>query len=404
MADEIAPVPVDQDYVVRMAQELIRIPAENPPGDCSDVAERILAELASFGIDRIETHEFKKGLPNFIIQTGEGGDGGHFVIGGHMDTVPVHPDEVEAWEVGPFSGELRGDEIWGRGAADMKGALASTLGAFKALHDNKIRLPGKLTWVLVSDGEHGDQYGAQALADKGILKDLGGDMVLYTESTSNNVIRSFKGRIFFEIKVRGRSVHVSVPEKGINAIEKMAKIVDAFRAERLGVEPDPFLGRSTLAFSTIQGGSAVNVVGGRCSATFDVRMIPGQTSAGVMEILNGILAELKRDDPEFDAELSIIPSGAREVTDVAENEPVIQLMEKVVPAVRGTPAEFLPGIESPGALRLFLQNGIPGIFFGPGEFISEAHLPNERVPTKNLIDAAAMFATAARIVCNREAV
>lgn len=402
MAAEIEPVSVDSDYVVRMAQELIRIPAENPPGNCEAVADRILSELKAIGVDRIETHEFEKGMPNFIIQAGEEGNGGHLVIGGHMDTVPVHPDEVEAWQVGPFSGELRGGEIWGRGAADMKGALASTLGALKALRDNKIALLGKLTWVLLSDGEHGDQHGAQALADRGILKDLGGDMVLYTESTSNNIIRSFKGRVFFEVKVRGRSVHVSVPEKGINAIEKMAKIIGAFRAERLGTTPDPFLGRSTLAFSTIKGGSAVNVVGGRCSATFDVRLIPGQTSAGVMATLNGIIDELKQDDPELDAELGIIPSGAREVTEIAEDEPVVRLMESVIPAVRGTPNTFLPGIESPGALRLFVQNGIPGIFFGPGEFISEAHLPNERVPTQNLIDAAGMLATAARAQCNRK--
>ncbi|MFC1492028.1 M20 family metallopeptidase [Nitrospinota bacterium] len=403
MADGIIPVPVDGDYVVALARELIRIPAENPPGDCSAIAERILSELKSLGAERIETHEFIQGMPNFIIQTGEGGDGGHFVIGSHMDTVPVHPDEVEAWEVLPFSGELRGGEIWGRGAADMKGALASVLGALKALRDGRVHIPGTLTWVLLSDGEHGDQNGAQALADGGTLKNLGGDMMLYTESTSNNIIRSFKGRIFFEVKVRGRSVHVSVPEKGINAIEKMARIVETFKAERLGAAPDPFLGPCTLTFSTIQGGSAVNVVGGRCSATFDVRMIPGQTSEGVMETLRGVLAELKEEDHEFDASLDIIPSGAREVTEIAASEPVVRLMEKVVPAVRGRSNNFLPGIESPGALRLFIENGIPGIFFGPGEFISEAHLPNERVPAQNLIDAAGMFATAARVVCGREA-
>ncbi|MFP6889843.1 MAG: hypothetical protein VCF07_08860, partial [Nitrospinota bacterium] len=99
----------------KLAQELIQIPAENPPGDCAEVAGRILSELKSIGVDRIETHEFKPGQPNFIIQAGDGGEGGHFVIGSHMDTVPVHPDEVEAWEVPPFSGELRGGEIWGRG-------------------------------------------------------------------------------------------------------------------------------------------------------------------------------------------------------------------------------------------------------------------------------------------------
>jgi acetylornithine deacetylase/succinyl-diaminopimelate desuccinylase-like protein len=116
-----------------------------------------------------------------------------------------------------------------------------------------------------------------------------------------------------------------------------------------------------------------------------------------MATLNGILAELKQDDP---------------VRCTAEHHPerrtrshrgrrgrTRRKAHAKGRARRGTPAEFLPGIESPGALRLFIQKGVPGIFFGPGEFISEAHLPNERVPTKNLIDAAAMFA---RVVCNRE--
>ncbi len=399
MNSAITPVPVDGDYVVRLARELIRIPSENPPGDCSAVAERILAELKTIGADEIITHEYEAGMPNFIIRAGGGGAGGHLVIGGHMDTVPVHPEEAEAWRAPPFSGELREGEVWGRGAADMKGALASTLGALKALRDEKVPLKGALTWVLLSDGEKGDRFGAQSLADGGVLKELAGDMVLYTESTGNNVIRSFKGRVFFEVRARGRSAHVSVPEKGVNAIEKMAAIIGAFRAERIAPEPHPFLGPATLAFSTIEGGSAVNVVGGRCRATFDVRMLPGQTSAGVKEKLEEILAELAREDPEFEASLEIMPSGAREVTEIPEDAPVVRLMRRVVPAVRGRPNEFLPGIESPGALRLFIENGIPGVFFGPGEFISEAHLPNERVPAQNLIDAAGMFATAARAHC-----
>ena len=152
MADGIPPVLVDGDYIVKLAQELIQIPAENPPGDCSEVAERIMGELKVLGVDKIETHEFKSGMPNFIIQAGEDNDGGgHFVIGSHMDTVPVHPDEVEAWVVPPFSGELKNGELWGRGAADMKGALASTLGAFKAIRDEKIKIPGKLTWVQMNE-------------------------------------------------------------------------------------------------------------------------------------------------------------------------------------------------------------------------------------------------------------
>ena len=68
---------------------------------------------------------------------------------------------------------------------------------------------------------------------------------------------------------------------------------------------------------------------------------------------------MKSEDPEIDASLEIIPSGAREVTEILEEEPVVELMKRVVPAVRGTENEFLPGIESPGALRLFIENGIP---------------------------------------------
>ncbi len=72
MSEGISPAPVDGDYVVKPAQEPIQIPAENPPGDCSEVAERIMGELKALGVDRIETHEFVSGRPNFIIQAGEG--------------------------------------------------------------------------------------------------------------------------------------------------------------------------------------------------------------------------------------------------------------------------------------------------------------------------------------------
>ena len=97
MTGEIVPIPVDGDYVVKLAQELIRIPAENPPGDCTEVAGRILSELKSIGVDRVETHEFKPGQPNFIIQAGDGGEGGFAatsMVPGADDkwTIEVKPD------------------------------------------------------------------------------------------------------------------------------------------------------------------------------------------------------------------------------------------------------------------------------------------------------------------------
>ena len=72
MSEGISPAPLDGDYVVKLAQELIQVPAENPPGDYSEVAERIMGELKAPGVDRIETHEFVSVRPNFIIQAGEG--------------------------------------------------------------------------------------------------------------------------------------------------------------------------------------------------------------------------------------------------------------------------------------------------------------------------------------------
>ena len=203
MNSAIAPVPVDGDYVVSLAQELIRIPAENPPGDCSGMAERILAELKAIGVDNITTYEYEAGMPNFIIQTGEGGPGGHFVIGGHMDTVPVHPEEVDAWEVPPFSGELKNGEIWGRGAADMKGALASTLGALKALRDEKIALNGTLTWVLLSGRREG-RFLRRAVA--GQQRRFSGNSAATWCSTPNRRATTSsapsRGGVFFEVKVR----------------------------------------------------------------------------------------------------------------------------------------------------------------------------------------------------------
>lgn len=389
---------VDGEYAIRLAQRLVRIPSDNPPGDVSKVADLLLEEFRRAGLTPAETYEPAPGKPNFIFTLGEGrpAPGTHLTIGCHMDTVPVRDEERHLWKLDPYGGIIADGRLHGRGSADMKGGVAAVVAAARAIRASGVPFPGTLTIMVVADGESADVHGLMYLNDRGLLR---GDLAIYTESTNLGIIRLFKGRIFCELTIQGKPVHVSVPHQGVNAVEKLAAIVQRFTAHRFVHAPHPILGPATLAFSQVRGGSAVNVVAGWCRATFDVRIVPGQTVDGAMAELQAVLAGMRREDPTLDVDLAVMPGGGRDVVDVPPSAPVIRLLEEIIPRVTGRPAEFLSGVESPGGLFFFVRRGIPGVFFGPGTAIWDAHMPNESVPTANIAGAARILALAAARVC-----
>jgi len=385
---------VDREYEINLLRELIGIKSANPPGDCTEIANRVEAEMKSIGVDKVEIIEPAPGRRNVIGTLGKG-NGPTLLMYAHLDVVPVKDDELKEWKCDPYAGEIIDGKMYGRGAADTKSGLTAMLAAARALVKAGVTLQGKVVLMAVADGETGDIMGVKYMAENNMLQ---GDFAIACEPSGFNIIRQFKGRIWCELNVRGKAVHASVPEEGINAVVKMAKIVEAINGLKLNYKYDQFLGHSTIAFSTISGGSVPNAVAGHCRATFDVRLVPGQTVAGVMSELQAVLDKLKSEDPELEVDLGILPGAAREQCETPEDVGIIKSISAAYKTVMGQEVSFGAGIESPGAVYHFLHAGIPGVFYGPGA-IWNAHLPNEFVILDNLVNVAKTYALVALDIC-----
>jgi succinyl-diaminopimelate desuccinylase len=212
------------------------------------------------------------------------------------------------------------------------------------------------------------------------------DFVLVGEPTSNKVAIAHKGIVRTNITVLGRSAHATTPWHGVNAIEKMAKVVSALEAYngRLRRSEHPLLGASSITVSLISGGIAPNVVADQCTIDLDRRFMPGENPSQVVEDLQELLRELSVQDPELVCSMS-----NTRISDSFETEGSdrfsLTLIEAAA-AVTGQnagPVGFLPGADA----RFFkLIPSASVVIFGPGSY-EAAHSSAEYVPIDELRQA-----------------
>jgi acetylornithine deacetylase/succinyl-diaminopimelate desuccinylase-like protein len=247
-------------------------------------------------------------------------------------------------------------------------------------------------WV-VSDGEVGDREGLRFLSEEGHLRN---GMVVACEPSELKILRAFKGRLWLEIEVRGRTAHALAPGEAINAIAKMTDVLAGLR--RLDLRPpgtsdcgEEILGEAAVTFTTIQGGSALNVSAGLCRATLDIRLMPGDSVSACLARMETILADLRRRDPGLDVSATPIPGSPREPIRLSDETPILRVMREAMARSGLTPA-YGRGF-STGGLGNFFDHKIYGVFFGPGS-IQEAHRANESVGLDDLLTAARVYAHA----------
>jgi acetylornithine deacetylase/succinyl-diaminopimelate desuccinylase-like protein len=259
--------------VVDLCQALVQIPSENPSGSIASHGEEAIARfvgefLESLGA-RVEYEEIGPGRPNvYGSWPVPSGSSQRILFAPHLDTVTV-----EGMTVDPFLAKSLDGKLYGRGSSDTKGSMAAMLWALKSV--DLSRLDVAVGFAGLADEEF-EQLGAQACAARHM-----GDFAIVGEPTNLDVVYTHKGTAWIEIETRGKSVHASIPEIGVNAIDRMMdtlKILSAHFPEICPVAPDPVLGKPTLSTGRIHGGAKINVVPDRCYAEIDIRILPGQES------------------------------------------------------------------------------------------------------------------------------
>ncbi len=384
---------LDPERVVTLTQELIRIPSVNPPGNEKPVAEHLAKVLEAEGIP--STFEWvEPDRPNLIARIGSG-QSPHLAFNGHMDVVDI--GERSNWTVDPFGAEIRDGRIIGRGACDMKGGVAALACAFMAIKRANIDLKGTLSFTAVM-GEETGSVGAEHMLANGFKADAA---IVGECSTVNRVGAGYRGALWLEIEVKGRTSHGSRPHMGRNAVLGMTDhVIPAVRdvIESLPkTEPPYFLTKvSTLNVATIQGGFKINVVPDSCKASFDIRLVPGQGGSDVLESIRARLREIEASNDGLTIEVTVIKQ-----VDPFFTAPESELVTDIVKAcelVTGETPEIIGKTGYSDANAFANRLGIPAVAFGPGT-IGPGHTPDEWVEIEDLKRVAQAYVVAAVKYC-----
>lgn len=360
--------------LISLTRELISVNTVDPPGN-----ESALAQLLG---DLLERNGFKISLPPYdanrlhlVAEKGLGGSRPPLVLSGHLDTVPLGE---KAWTRDPFSGEIEGDRLYGRGSSDMKGGVASmTLAAIEATAESS---PEGGIRLIFSAGEEMGCQGALNLVKR--FKKLGkASAVIVGEPTANMPAIGHKGALYLKASTKGKTAHSSMPELGENAIYKAARYISKIEAFRFKAEKDPLLGFPSINVGMVDGGMNINSVPDHAEFTIDVRSTSRVEHLDVLEQLHRELGEELKLETLVD--LGPVSTG--------ERDPFVQLVFEICKAYSddaGWPRS-LPYLTDGSVLQAF-YGGVPTIILGPGE-PALAHQTDEFCSIEKLEQSVAIY-------------
>lgn len=301
-----------EEQSVAFLQSLLRAPSPNPPGDTRPAAQVVMKALKDAGFDPTVIAP-QPDMPNIVARFDAPRPGRHLVLNGHMDVFPAADHE---WSNSPWSGAIEGGRIYGRGACDMKGGLASLTLAFLHLHALRAELRGRLTYTAVSDEETFGPWGARYLFEH--HRDLVmGDCLLSGEPSSPQCVRfGEKSPYWMVATVRTKGAHgaythasgsaTKIAGRIVRGLEELKKLptrapdnlLAMFRDPAIAAQVDEGCGAGhaaaipeiTLSLGRVEGGLKMNMVPSECRIEVDLRLPVGLTKEEVRPHVKRVMA------------------------------------------------------------------------------------------------------------------
>ena len=377
---------IEQDETIEFLRALVRDPSINPPGDVRESIRICTVKLAAEGFETEIIGDLEI-MPN-LVATKRFGAGPTLLFNAHVDIVPTGTES--AWSHPPFAADLTNGRVYGRGAGDDKASVTAQVMSAIALARSGVRLAGTLIVNVVADEETGGVHGAQHTVAH---LNAPPDFVIVGEQTLNRVCVGEKGFASTEVIVHGRAAHGALPWEGVNAIEGMAAIIMALRAELwpiLEQRTHPYFHHSSASINLIDGGVKQNVVADRCRIYIDRRIIPGEDPLDDVAEVRVIAERVASDMPGLRVEVNGMGMGPAMMS--APDSPVVQAM-LAANSQLGLDTE-LTGFSMGTDGRHFAGAGIPTIIYGPGD-PKLAHVPDEWVGVDEVLEATRAYALAA---------
>jgi len=391
----VVSVKINREEIVSLLKDMVSINSVNPniergTGEI-ELSNFIADYLEKIGLE-VHTQDVIDGRFNVIGILKGSGSGRSLMFNGHTDTVGVRNMTID-----PFKPFIEDDKLHGRGACDMKGSIAAMMIALKTLAESDVELKGDVLLSTVV-GEEYDNVGTRKLVSEYSFTKLP-DAVIVGEPTSLQLAIKHKGFANIEIETEGKAAHGSVPEKGIDAIEKMAKIIVKLGGMKkaCSAKINDLLGTPKMHLSTIEGGREWSVVPDHCLLRLEIRTIPEYTSNNAMADIRNIIEELSSEDPDLKANVNLFLAG--EPLDTSPDEPIVDAIQQAFREVKGVEPQVL-GMPYYTEAALFAgELGTPACLIGAGD-IKQAHAADEFVKISEVVDAAAIYVLTSQIFVN----
>jgi acetylornithine deacetylase/succinyl-diaminopimelate desuccinylase-like protein len=383
--------------VVQTLCDLVRTPSVNPMGRDLHGPEFLEHRVTDFlqGVferlrvpwERIPVEPLRENIVARIDGATPLEEGGALLVyEAHQDTVPI-----DGMTIAPFGGEVRGERVWGRGACDIKGGMAAMLSAFARWAERKTPPPVTLVLACTVNEEHGYSGAArlaQAWAEGGSrLLPRPPDGIIVAEPTSLQVVVAHKGVSRWRCRTRGKAAHSSEPQRGENAIFKMARVLQALEQYQREEAPrrgeHPLVGRPSLSVGLISGGISVNTVPDECVIEIHRRLLPGEDPlAAQRHVIEHVAACCPGEAPEHDP---LYLAGGGLANDINES-----LAERLCAAARRHADASVVGVQYGTNAAASSAAGVPSVVFGPGH-IAQAHTKDEWIEIEQLHRAVEVY-------------
>ncbi|MAU97916.1 MAG: peptidase M20 [Fulvimarina sp.] len=298
--------------LVSLTRELVKIDSQTPPSDTRAAAAFAADYLSALPGIEVSLHSPYAPIQNLVARLGGKTQGRRLIVSGHLDTYPI--GARSQWTRDPLGGEVVGNRLYGRGAADMKGGVAASLIVMRLLAETIAEFPGELVLALAGDEESMGEDGTQFLID--MVPACRADAVIVPDVGSPQILRcGEKGMIWLCLEASGRAAHGAHVHRGDNAIASLISALDALRQLERMQMPDTVeaaswmnqakalseplggagefavMSRVTVNVGTIAGGTSPNLVPDTARAELDIRLPMGVTVAAVEAEIARLLAD-----------------------------------------------------------------------------------------------------------------
>lgn len=389
----LATIDDDRAELIDFLRRLVRAPSPNPPGDTREAATVVQSFLSARGIETSVVAP-RAEMPNVVGEFDCGRPGERLILNGHLDVFPV--GDGAGWSRDPWSGDLDGGDVHGRGTCDMKAGTAASIIAFSYLHRVRDRLRGSLGLTAVSDEETGGRFGSRWLLENDTR--WLGDCMLNAEPSGLGTVRfAEKGTLRLTFTVRTAGAHGAYVHRTESASRLAAALINRL-AEIEGLQPDlppdlvAYLAREdvgaaidgamgpgaadvvvrpTLNIGTIQGGLKVNMIPGTCRFEADIRLPIGLSADRVLGVIEGILAGFPQ------TEMSVQDAASNPSSSCPHDHRMVGILADNVSSITGVRPLAVPSLGATDC-KFWRYRDVPAYIFGPAP--GRMAMTNESVP------------------------